>query len=231
MNVTQLKLDTHFLAGSTSATYPDVDLVRNINIAYHNTARLIWESADGWQYDDSNASDLPIAKTSLVDNQEDYTLPVAAQRLHRVQVKDSSGNWSLLKQKDIHDFMTATEKEHGGAGMPRWYDMIGRSIILYPTPSSGYVTLSAGLEVFFDRDVTELPATATTTEPGFATPFHRILSTAAAIDFSQDEQQRKFLLEQKARLENGLVRFYGKRNPDYKTAIKPASKKRWRLYR
>lgn len=44
MNVTQLKSDIDFLCGSTSGTYPDADKIRNMNIAYQDVARVIWES-------------------------------------------------------------------------------------------------------------------------------------------------------------------------------------------
>jgi hypothetical protein len=231
MNLSALRADVDFLCGSTSATYPVLDKTRNMNVAYNDVARLIWTSADGWQYDDTNNADLPIAKTSLVHEQQDYTLPTTAQRIHRVQVKDSQGNWNLITQKDIHDILVATEEFQGSSGLPLYYDMVARSIYLHPAPNSGYVTLSAGLEIFVDRNVTEFATSATTSEPGFARPFHRILSLAASIDFIKNPDETRRLAEQKQRLEEGLVKFYSKRNVSYKTQIKPASQKRWRQYK
>ncbi len=124
----------------------------------------------------------------------------------------------------------ATQEEQKTPGLPIYYDIIGRSIMLYPKPVSTAVTLVSGLQVFVDRDVTPLSVTATTVYPGFATSFHRILSLAASIDFIQDQNQRNFLATQKARLETGLVRFYSKRNVERRNAILPAGKKRWRQY-
>ncbi len=230
MDVDTLKKDVDFLAGSTSATYAATDKIRNMNVAYNDVARLIWESADGWQYDDSNNTTLPIAKSSLVHNQQDYSLPTSAQRIQRVQVQDIDGNWTKLQQKDIHDMILATEEEQKTPGLPIYYDIMGRSILLYPIPVSSAVTLVSGLQVFVDRDVTQFPVTASSTQPGFATSFHRILSLAAAIDFLEDDSKRQFLAQQKARLEQGLVRFYSKRNVERKNAIQPNGKKRWRQY-
>lgn len=231
MNVANLKLDTHFLCGSTSATYPDISLVRNLNVAYNDIARIIWESDGGWSYDDSNATSLPVAKTTLVHNQQDYSLPSTTQRVHRIEVKDASGNWIKLKPIDQGEISVALPEVLGGsAGCPVYYDLVGRSIMLYPTPASGFVTLASGMAVYVDRDVTEFAVTATTTEPGFAVSFHRILSYAAAIDFTQDENQRRFLINQKDRLEKGLTRFYSKRNEEFKDSIKPKSKRLWRQY-
>lgn len=217
--------------GSTSAIYADADLIRNVNVAYHDVARLIWDSTDGWNYDDSNATTLPIAKTTLVHNQQDYTLPTTAQRVHRVEVKDSSGNWIQLEPLDSHDSAGALPEFLGGqAGFPLYYDLVGRSLMLYPIPHSGHVTTASGMAVYVDRDVTEFATSATTATPGFAPAFHRILSYAAAIDFVQDSQHREFLARQKQRLEQGLARFYSRRSVEAPTRIKPAGLKRWRRY-
>ena len=230
MDVTKLKADIDFMCGSTSATYLDADKIRNINVAYNDVARLIWESAGDWQYDDSNANTLPIAKTTMVHNQQDYSLPSTCQRVHRVEVKNSEGNWTKLKPIDIHDIKIAAPEYFKSPGMPIYYDLVGSSMMLYPTPSSAYATLASGLAVYMDRNVTEFPVTATSTTPGFATTFHRILSYAAALDFAQDNQQRQFLIAQKARLEQGLSRFYGKRGVEFKSTFKPAGRKAWRQY-
>lgn len=231
MNIGSIKSDTRFLCGSTSGTYSDTDLVRNVNIAYHDVARLIWDSADGWNYDDSNASTLPVAKTTLVHNQSDYSLPSTAQRVHRVEVKDSQGNWLKLVPIDQADVKTAMPEFLGGTlGTPIYYDLVGRSVTLYPTPHSGYVTTVSGMAVHVDRDVTEFAVTATTTTPGFATPFHRILSYSAALDFEQDNQQREFLAVQKRRMEEGLARFYSRRSTENPRVMQPASRKYWRQY-
>lgn len=230
MNITQLKADINFLCGSTSATYPDSDKVRNINIAYQTVATVIWESEGGWQYDDSNATSLPVATTTLVHNQQDYALPSTAQRVKSIIVKDKGGTQHKLKEFDIYDTTIALPEFNKTPGLPVYYDLVGRSITLYPTPHSASVTLVSGLTVYVNRDVTEFATTASTETPGFATGYHRILSYAAALDFSQDETQRQFLAAQKARLERGMVRFYSKRDSERPTSIRPAQKKNWRKY-
>lgn len=230
MNISQLKSDTHFLCGSTSASYPDADLIRNINIAYQDVARLIWSSAGGWQFDDSNSTTLPIARTTMVHNQQDYTLPSTTQKVEQVVVKDVGGYWNKLQPFDIHDTTIAPEEYMDSAGLPLYYDLIGRSIMLYPRPSSAYCTLASGLGVYVSRDVSEFAVTATSSVPGFATPFHRILSYAAAIDFTQDQNERNLLVQIKDRLEKGLVQFYSKREVEGATEIKPRHRQYWRQY-
>lgn len=230
MNITEIKDDIDFMVGSTSATYSADDKIRNINIAYQNVARLIWESADGWQYDDSNLSTLPYAVHDMVHGQQDYELPTDAQRVERVEVKDSTGNFQKIKPIDMHDVTIALSEFNETYGFPIYYDMVGRSVTLYPAPSSGFATLTSGMQVYVSRDVEAFTTGDTDKEPGFAKPFHRVLSYAASLDYTRNEEDRKYYVEQKDQMERSLQRFYQKRNVEYKTTIKPAGKKRWRNY-
>jgi hypothetical protein len=208
------------VTGSYSS-YALADITRNINNAYLDTIAKIWNAAAGWQYDDSNQTTLPVGYTTLVHNQQDYSLPSTAQRVARVEIKDAGGNYQLLKQIDIHDVDSEAMSEfQSSPGMPQYYDLVGRSIMLYPTPASGSVTLVSGMAVYVDREPTLFTTASTTDEPGFASPFHKILSYGAAIDFVTDKATQDRLVSMKARLENGLVQFYSKRNVEKKANIR-----------
>ncbi len=231
MNLANLKADINFLCGSTSATYADTDKVRNMNIAYQDVARIIWGSAGEWQYSDNNNTSAAIAKTNLSQNVQDVTLPVTIQRVRRVEVKDNGGIWHKLQQIDINNVTDIAMPEYQKSpGLPIYYDLHGQSVSLYPAPASASVTLSSGIAFYVDKDVIEFAVTATTTNPGFPSSFHRILSYAAAIDFTQDPQLRQSFVAQKARLEAGLSRFYAARNIERMPAIRPKSKRNWRKY-
>lgn len=230
MNISQLSQDTHSLCGSTSGTYTPTNLIRNINVEYQSVARLIRESAGGWSYSDNNTTNSPTWTTTLTHGTQAYNIPSTIQKVQEVTVKDKSGNWIKLLPFDIHDTNLAPQEYYQSAGMPIYYDLVGTQIDLYPTPSSAYATLISGMCVFVEKDITEFATTATTTIPGFATPFHRILSLAAAIDYTQDINQKQFLAQQKARLEQGLTKFYSNRSVESRTAIKPRGQRNWRQY-
>jgi hypothetical protein len=226
--------DTLFLCGLPAATasytsYSLADITRNINTSYLDTARSIWDCAAGWQYDDSNNTDLPVAYSTLVNGQQDYSLPTDAQRVQRIEIEDIFGNYNVLKQIDIHDIDNQAMSEFmGTAGMPLYYDLVGRSINLYPAPASGNVTLASGIAVYVDREPELFTTASTSATPGFASPFHRILSYAAAIDFVQDKATQDRLVAMKSKLERDLVSFYSKRNTERKAQIRPH--KYWRKY-
>lgn len=231
MTISELDADIDFLCGSTSATYSPTNKRRNMNIAYRDVARIIWESDGGWRYDDTNATTLPKGTTTLVHGQQDYSLPTTTHRVNRIEVLDDAGNYIKLKPLDPAEVTTGLPEFLGGNyGLPLYYEIIGRSILLYPIPHSANVTETAGLIIYTDRNVTDIAVSATTSEPGFDAPFHRILSYAASLDFAQDPNQRQFLAMQKERLEQGMIRFYSKRAPEIKSKIKPGARRAWRNY-
>lgn len=232
MNLSTLQADTHFLCGSTSANYSPSNLIRNLNVAYNDVARTIWESDGDWHYDDSNNTDAPVAYKTVSNASASYTIPTTALRVLGVEIKDVNSDWWKLTPISYNDLTQSPEEFRSAAGLPKYYQLEGNEIRLFPPPGTGSVTMSSGMCVRLSRDVTQFVTSVASggMVPGFATPFHRILSYAAAIDFTQDEQQRKFLVAERARLESGLKRFYSTRADGYKTQMKPAGKKFWRQY-
>lgn len=230
MNVGEIRSDIDFLCGSTSGTYYTSIKSRNINIAYADVARLIWESDGTWAFDDANNTDTPVAHRTIANASASYLIPTTALRVKQVEVKNADGDWFVMKPITLDEIQISPEEYLTGTGMPLYYQLEGNEIRLFPSPGTGYTTMSSGMKVRLSRDVTPLGVSATSTVPGFANPFHRILSYAAAIDFIQDNQQRQFLAIQKDRLEKGLTRFYSKRNEDKPSRIIPSSRRNWRMY-
>ena len=226
--------DTLFLCGGvTTAAYPLVDITRNINQAYHDVTRLIWESQDGWQFDDANQTDLPKLIVTLTHGTEDYrvhALSTVLRHIKGIEVQDTNGNWQKLNPIDYHDVSVAWQEYRDTAGMPIEYDLEAGYIRLKPAPSSAYCTLSSGMVVWMSRYVTEFTTGSTTSIPGFASQFHRILSYSAALDFEKDPVERARLIQMRDRLEKGLQKFYSGRNVERQAAIKPYGKRRWRTY-
>lgn len=176
--------DALSFAGITDTSqFPLTQFIRNANAWYRRVNAWIWQANGVWEYDDSNWSTLPVATTDLVDGQQDYTLPSNAQEIHRVEVKDINGDYKLLKQVDKTQVSEAMSEFYEENGMPIYYDIMGRSVLLYPTPSSNYVSLTDGLKVYVSREVNEFSITDTSTEPGFDKRFHRIISLGSAYDY------------------------------------------------
>ena len=107
--------------------------------------------------------------------------------------------------------------------------------MLYPTPVSGAAgaTLTSGMKIYFDRQPALFSAVSASyaKEPGFARPFHRILSYSAAIDFTKDNVLMQRWALQRKQLMDGLIRFYSHRQVERVNKMRPATRKYKYTYR
>jgi len=174
-------------------------------------------NADGrWEYDDTNHTDQPTITTALVSGQQDYTLTVddnSAQVLEitRVEVKDASGNWTLLSPIDQRDIPTAYTEHQDATGVPNQFDVIGSTINLFPIPS---YSQAASLKVYFKREGSYFTSNDTTKKPGFASPFHIILAMGAAYDWGVGKGKANIssLRQEIEQRRAELIAFYSRRN-------------------
>jgi hypothetical protein len=68
-----------------------------------------------------------------------------------------------------------------GTGVPLYYDKVGNSLFLYPTPS---YSLAAGLKVYYERGPSYFTTSDTTKAPGFNPLFHELVAMWAAYDYA-----------------------------------------------
>jgi hypothetical protein len=184
--------DVYFNVNADANSYPIADVTRNVNRAYDKVVSHILLADGRWEFDDQNATNLPIGTTDLVLGQKDYSFDPTFLIVSRVEVQDQNGNWiamSPFNQSDIPrggipgyipsqsltDFL-------GTNGVPQYYDKMANSIFLYPAPS---YNLTGGLKVYFQRNVSYFVPTDTTKTPGFSNLFHRLLSMEATLDYAR----------------------------------------------
>jgi hypothetical protein len=118
-----------------------------------------------------------------VAGQGDYTLPSTLLRLERVEIKNSSGDYKRLTPFDQRDIKGSYDEYQETDGEPRYYDLVGNTLILKPAPASADVTTSEGLKVHILREIDIFTVDDTTQELGFSEPFHRIVSMGASFDY------------------------------------------------
>lgn len=216
-NLLGLVQDTTFLLGGVDTTdFATKDRTRCINEHYRKVWQWIFEAYGGWRWDDTNQTDLPQATDSLVSGTATYALPSAALSIYAVETKNSSsGDFQKLipysaeeinRRQSIDEFFESN-------GVPQYYRLVGDTIELFPAPN--YAS-TGGLKVYFDRDISTFASTDTTKTPGFAAPFHRVLSIGAAMDFAVANG-----LNDKAA---NLASLYN----DYEKRIKEFYSQRWR---
>ena len=214
-------------SGDHTADYPLVDIARSVNRWYDKCVSIILQSDDRWEWDDTNKTDLPIARLSLVSGQQDYGVSAATYlKIRKVDIKDANGNSLPLESINLDQLRGRADADFlNTAGTPRYYRLQGNSMFLYPKPNYSRTASSTdwGIRIFHQRNVSYFVSTDTTKIPGFAEMFHRILSLGGAYDYAI----AKGLLNAAALrgeievMKKSLQEFYSSRNKDTKVRIKP----------
>lgn len=192
----------------------------DVNVAYNRITSLIFQADGRWEWDDNNQTDLPIATTSLVSGQQDYSLNIGQLFIDRVEVLPNGGKYFYkLFPRDVEDPMWGSEVtgiDNVTVGTPMMYDPIGTSLFLYPIPNYSQV---ASLKIYFKRaqiDFTQSDLTTGTATPGFVSLFHDLIAYLVAYDYVIINQPNlakgyQTIISKK---ESELTNFYAYRNKD-----------------
>lgn len=214
MTFTDIKADARRWVGADSTSYSDADVTASANRAVDRVTSLIRAAEGRWSWDDSNYTDLPIATTALVADQQDYNLDPTHYQIQRIEVKDEDGNWGLLQPIDTTDVYNQSLTDFlKTSGIPKFYDKVGNSLFLYPKPSYAQ---AASLKCFYTRGASYFTTADTTKTPGFNTIFHQLISLWASYDYASINQMavRKDIAEEIAIKEDKLSEYYSLRNKD-----------------
>jgi hypothetical protein len=210
--------DIDYLINTDSTNYPLADKARNINRRYDEVVSLILQSDGRWKWDDTNNSSQPTGTITLTEGTTAYAIPDTTYlTINRMEVKDVNGNYYKIRpihEREIRQGLTEFQKT---AGRPLYYEKVGGFVNLYPKPSSSAATLTAGLKIYYTRDASYFVAGDTTKVPGFAAPFHRILSIGAALDYAiANELMGKISILQPmlTKMESDMIQFYSTRDRD-----------------
>lgn len=172
-----------FAEGSTTE-YSVAAMARAANTWKYKVALWIWAAQDAWDWDDDAHTDFGIATTTLVDDQQDYGLPTDALRIKEVSIKDSGGIFHKLRaidEKEVNDSLDEFQKTKG---LPVFYRLFKQSLFIYPAPKTSEVTESAGLKIYFHREINEFTGSTTTTEIGIFEPGDRLIAMGVALEFA-----------------------------------------------
>ena len=211
------------------ATYDIKHKTRNINRAYDRAVSLILQADSRWEWEDTNKTDLPIATTDLVSGQRDYGIDITFLRITKLLVKDRTGNWQILIPVDENDPEGRDIIKEKREGVPQRYIKKANSIFLGPKPN---YSSTAGLKIHFQRNVDYFTSDDSSKKPGFAEPFHRLLSLYAAYDWCLANNlagRMAILANEITKMEMALIEFYCSRSRDEKPKIR-LRKENYRIY-
>lgn len=224
------------LCDSDDTNYPRLDKTARVNQALEEVVGKII-SADGvWEWDDTNQSDLPVGTGNLIEGQESYSFAADYLKVKRLKVKNANGSWQLLEQIDqqdldgskitIESYFGLDVSGNPNKGPVQYYDILGDSIRLYPSPTSTSTILTGGLKIDFVRTAVLFTPVSTTaddtTEPGLPASYHILLAYKAALPYCMAYKPGRvnFLLATITRLESDMIKHFSRRNPDRKSIMK-----------
>jgi len=221
MTISQIGARISFLTGLGTDIYLPEDRLISINANYDKLHSIILESQDEWDFDDSNATDLPIATTNLTINVGTYALPATIYKLNKLEINYGSGfvkanpldlNETNLSEDEVLAEVTVES--------PR-YRVFGQTIKFYPTPTA---SVTGGIKLYFNREVAEFTSAEVTTgtkKPGLDRLWHDYIAIGASLDgaIKFDLKNQISLTNKLADLEARIRKYYGDKNIDRKYKI------------
>lgn len=184
------------MVSTTDNVFPLQQKARFANKSMSTIWQTIFKSYGGWQYDDSNQTNLPAATTSLVSGQQQYTIPTDAVSVRGLEVKTTGGSWQTLTpitEEQIRGYGLAEAEYLKVPGQPAHYRVMDGIVKLYPAAN---YSQTASLRMTFDRDMTQFTSTDTTKEPGFMSNFHYGVAIGMAMEFARAKRMEEL---------NGLI--------------------------
>ncbi len=213
-------LDARVSTGGVNGWFSIEEKTAYLNRALDYTASLVEEVDRSWTFDDSNYTTHPIATTDLQQNLTNYTLDFKHLEVTAVEVKVND-EWIRLDPVDVEKTQGSITDYKKGTGAPMQYDLKGSSLWLYPASD---VTTTAGLKLYFKRNMEYFTKTDTTKEPGFDRRFHELVGLKAALDWAIDKdlpKQKSFKIMLDEMVEK-LRNAYNRREKETVGFIRPA---------
>lgn len=210
--------DALFIVSQNSTSYPIADFTRHANSAMDKVTGLILGADGTWNWDDTNNTDLPIGTADVISGQQDYSFDDDFIVIRDMEIEDSSGTLHKLIPLDRSQYTESLETVFASSGLPIYYDKLGSSILLYPTPNYNN---TGGLKAYFQRKGSYFATTDTTKEPGIANHLHRYISFSAAYDYALAKglSQLNAIKNELIEMEAKVKAFYSYREKDVKPTL------------
>jgi hypothetical protein len=175
--------DISFLLGVDLNNYTIEDRTRNMNERFRMVWQMIFESYGGMKFQDDNANATPYGDVNVSSGVGTGSIPTGALTVREAQLKDSSGVYHPLVCITEQEYfkMGADASWNNQTGFPSYIMFYEDTWKLLPAPN---YTLASALRIYFDADISVFTTADTTKVPGFASPFHRMLSIGAALDYA-----------------------------------------------
>jgi len=197
-----------------------------INSAYEKVITSVLSAMDGWDFDDSNYDNFPIATTPMVASQRQYSFPSNILKIKRVDFSYDGTNYYRAEAFDIGEYGEGVGNDTNvdanfSKDKPK-YDFKYGGIFIYPLASATDITNGAEIRVEYTRDVDVFTVSDTTQQPGIDRPFHQLIPKYASLEWGMSKGLKNkndlAVLVQDDELR--LKKFYGSKQLDRNIILK-----------
>lgn len=206
--------DARFLVDANSVSYPIADLTRNLNRRWEEAKNYLYLSDGTWQSAETTYS------VNLVSGTQGYTIPRTHIKVMRVEILTADGQSKRLEAFDKSELKNSVRDFENVDGEPRYYEMTGQTINLYPAPN---YNATNGLTWWFQGTPDYFETTDTTAEADLIQTVDRYLSVGAALDYAIAKvlSNKNDLQDQLDRLKEQLESIANRRHGDVNIVLKP----------
>lgn len=203
---------------ATSSTYPLKQKTVDVNSALDYFFFLAKKYANKQKVDDTGNTTEPKYSQNLVSGTQTYTFTTDSgsnkiNAVDRVEVLRADGSSKRLTQLNRESVDVGLASYKSTAGEPEEYEIIGKTINLYPKPSYNSTN---GLILYTERDGVYFASTDTSVYAGIPNNFHDYLWVRPSAIWASLKKlpQAKDLNALKTELESAIIDHYSRLNKD-----------------
>lgn len=235
MTLGEIATKARALVGADTTSYPDANLLIDLNIWNLKVGSIIFESQDNSDFDDARATTYPVQTTPMVAGQRDYPIAFSENfaKLKRVDVSYDGVNAYRATPFDTGTIETGISFRNATSTDANFdqnftkqapaYDYAYNSIWIGPMPVAADVAAGGFIRTEWERNLTPFSTsdytsvlTDSTVKPGFDAAFHPILAYGPAFEFATTKQlpQLAIIKPELQEWEQRIRTAYGRRDLD-----------------
>lgn len=187
MDLGQISTKITSLCNSDTNEYTNALRLIDINNAQDEIEAMIFRAQDGWKFDDTNQSGVPVLLTNTTAGTATYNLTSPDIRIIKLEYSDDGVSWidaQNIDQRGMPDVLPTSVYTMVNPA----YSIMGKQITVYPTPAN---STTSGIKITVNRlavvfTVANLTATVASdlVSPGFNRAFHTMIAYYCAIEWS-----------------------------------------------
>ena len=237
MLLSEIQSKIYSLTGTDSVSYPNANMVIDMNIWQNKVVSIINLAQDESDYDDPNWGDYPMNTTALTTKRDYYINPTEKViSIKNVNLSYDGVTWYRAEPLDDSEMMdvafppasytaaNSTLDSKFTKTNPR-YDVKYNAVFVYPKPSAEDVSAGGLIKIEWSREpdlITVAQLVTGTKIPGFDTTFHPILAYGPAYEYLYAKKQ--YAASDRAKVEldifNSLLeKQYGSKQKDRLLAV------------